>query len=99
MRLANWNPPLSYGRLSLADEPLFQIALRAAYLEKQNTHLKITLNTLNVENAGIKVTRFSVLCIPYCFILGRDVWFVNSNETPINYVSNWLCATKFGADT
>jgi hypothetical protein len=65
LRLANWNPPLSYGHLSLADETLLQIALRAAYLEKQNTHLKITLNTLNVENAGIKVTRFSVLCLPY----------------------------------
>ena len=32
-----------------------QIALRAAYLEKQNLHLRVTLKSLNVENANIKL--------------------------------------------
>ena len=32
-----------------------QIALRAAFLEKQNTYLKVTLKNLNIENASIKV--------------------------------------------
>lgn len=33
-----------------------QIALRAAYLEKQNVNLRVTLKNLNVENANIKVS-------------------------------------------
>jgi len=33
-----------------------QIAMRAAYLEKQNLHLRVTLKNLNVENANIKVS-------------------------------------------
>jgi len=33
-----------------------QIALRAAYLEKQNMHLRVTLKSLNIENASIRVS-------------------------------------------
>ena len=32
-----------------------QIALRAAYLEKQNMHLRVTLKSLNIENANIRL--------------------------------------------
>ena len=32
-----------------------QIALRASFLEKQNTHLRVTLKNLNIENANIRI--------------------------------------------
>merc|ERR1712223_2284912 len=32
-----------------------QIALRAAYLEKQNMHLRVTLKSLNIENAHMRI--------------------------------------------